>query len=207
MKTVFFCALLALVGCASHTVQMTPNEVQSYMAKTPQVAKWISEGDRTVKTTQPDYCESTFAGPCWKVECIGSANNKNETACWKTPYEAFGISSVSQNPASSPSELLATCRSTQDDAAKRRTACFDYFSYLQKNPSEKPDPSDLNKLLKQFCDMKEVACTYQFAKFGKGDLNTDGLRASSMRKCIYQVSSKTSSDSLDTYELTILKNN
>jgi hypothetical protein len=206
MKPILFITLFFFVACASHTVKMTSDEVQSYLIKTPQVEKSFSEKNGKAIIAQPDYCE-TLSGPCWKVECIGSAKNMGETECWKSPYEAFGISSESssQDQTTTPAQLAATCQSTNEDSAKRRTSCFNYFSYLQKNPLEKTDTTNVEKLLKQFCDMKDVACSLQYAKFGKGDLNTDGLRISSYKRGAYQVKSKANPSTVETYEYSILK--
>ncbi|MBS1969661.1 MAG: hypothetical protein JSU04_05115 [Bdellovibrionales bacterium] len=195
--------ILTFVGCASRTVKMSPEETQVYLNKTPDVAQSLLSGKSMVR--QSDYCESTFTGPCWKVECISSAKNLSEAQCWKTPYEAFGISATSNAPNQTTEQLLATCKAAHEDAAKRRMSCFDYFSRLQGNTVEKADVTNTQKLLKQFCDMKDVTCTRQYTKFGKGDLNTDGMRSSAYKRGVYQVSSKEKSGNSETYEYIILK--
>lgn len=205
MKSFFLIPLIAVVGCAGKTVKMTPDEVQAYLNKTPEVAKSFSENSGKSMVRQKDYCESSYTGPCWKVECIGSAKNLSETKCWKTPYEAFGISSSSNAPDQNTEQLLATCKATDENPVKRRWGCFDYFTRLQKNSSEKTDPASTQKLLKKFCDMKDVTCSRQHKKFGKGDLNTEGMRSSAYKIGVYQLSSKDKSKSTEAYELIILK--
>lgn len=196
---------LVFVGCASSTVKMTPQETQVFLNKTPQVAKLLSEKSGKSMVRQSDYCESTLGRSCWKVECLGSAKNLSETECWKTPYEAFGISATSSASEQTTEQLLASCQATHEDSAKRRSSCFDYFSRLQSNTSEKADVANTQKLIKQFCDMKDVTCSRQYIKFGKGDLNTDGMRSSSYKRGVYQVSSKEKPENNETYEFTILK--
>ncbi|WP_413291268.1 hypothetical protein [Bdellovibrio sp. HCB337] len=199
MKFIAFLSLALLTACTSKMIQMTPEETTQFYKDRPNAYSYMKDGHKSI-VDSPDYCDAS--GRCWNVECHG---NTSEVTCWKTPTELSDaiFNAAKEDAARSPEAFLAKCESTQETPANRRAGCFEYLSVLQKFP-ESTLNTDAPRILKLFCDMKDVTCTKNYKKFGKGNLNTDGM-GKSIKKGLYQIASKTSSGEPTSYEYSILK--
>lgn len=200
MKLFAFLALaLFTAACTTKTLKMTSQETQELFNHSSAKDRLNKYGLKSILTFS-DYCDATHH--CWDVECHG---NSAEVTCWKTPTELSDaiFESATAYEANSPDTHLASCKSTSEDPAKRRNGCFEYLSFLNKYP-ESTNNEDAPKILKLFCDMKDVSCTKNYVKFGKGDLKTEGL-GDSVKKGLYQTPSKTSPGKFVSYLFSILK--
>lgn len=200
MRFVAFFALAWLAACTNQPVKMTGEETKKFHDERPSAYDLLNKNGLKSIVTANDYCDTT--GRCWDVECHG---NTSEVTCWKTPTalsEAVFNAKINDE-AHDPEAFLASCESPQEAPAKRRVGCFEYLTTLQKYP-ESTLNADAPRILKLFCDMKDVTCTKNYRKFGKGHLNTDGM-GSSIRKGLYQVVSKKTPEATISYEYLILK--